>query len=127
MRGYKRFDFISQFLLILIIIPACFFDNEGAITSVSIISIGILQIISLLAHAVMGKQGWKENTLRKIHLIATGVVILIMLYGFFKPAKYNNDLSGLGIIVYALIPGAVVALFYTYLTFVEWKKFKRRN
>ena len=126
MHNYKNFDFFSQVVLVLAALGG-YFDKGGGVTSVSIIAFAVLQIISLIVHLVYGKQSWKESSLRKIHLIGTGVVILIMIYGLAKPAEDKYDMSGLGIIIYALIPAALVALFYTFITFLEWKKLKNRS
>jgi len=126
MRNYKSFDFFSLVVLILAA-SGGYFDKGGGVTSVSIIAFAILQIISLLVHFVYGKQHWKESLLRKIHLIGAGVVLLIMIYGLAKPVKDKYDMSGLGIIIYALIPAALMALFYTVITFLEWKKLKNRS
>jgi apolipoprotein N-acyltransferase len=125
MRSYKTFDFFSQVVLILSALLGGF-DKGGGVTSVSIIAFAVLQIVSLLVHLGAGKQPWKESLLRKIHLVGTVVVILIMIYGLSKPTEDKYDMSGLGIIFYALVPAALVALFYTVITFLEWKKLKNR-
>jgi apolipoprotein N-acyltransferase len=125
MKNYKTFDFYSQTILIVSALLGGF-DKGGGVTSVSIIAFAVLQIVSLLVHFSVGKQPWKESLLRKIHLVATSVVMLIMIYGMAKPSQDKYDMSGLGIIFYALIPAALVALFYTVITFLEWKKLKNR-
>jgi len=125
MKNYKTFDFYSQSILLCSALLGGL-DKGGGVTSISIIAFAVLQIVSLLVHFTVGKQPWKETLLRKIHLAGTGVVILIMIYGLAKPAEDKYDMSGLGIIVYALIPAAFVAFFYTVITFLEWKKLKNR-
>jgi len=125
MRSYKFFDLWSQAILVLAIITGWLADTTGAVAGVSIIAYPVLQIISLLVHLFHGPAPWKEQRLRKIHLACVGIVILVMLAGLFKPAEDKYDMSGLGIIIYALIPAAGVALFYTVITFIEWKKIKK--
>ena len=121
MRTYKSFDLFTQFILLLTVCIGCALQY-GALTSISLIAFAILQIISLIVHIGYGIQSWKESLLRKIYLVAVGVVLLIMIYGLVKPPVDKYDMSGLGIIIYALIPAALVALFYTVITFLEWKK-----
>ncbi len=125
MRKYKGFDLFSQLLLLVVILTGICFQ-EGPVTSISLILFAVLQIISLFVHLAYGKQDWKESLLRKIHLIGTGIVLLTMIYGLVKPHKDKYDMSGLDVIVYALVPAAVVAFFYTVITFLERKKVQKR-
>jgi len=127
MRSYKLFDLWSQVMLALVIITGYLADRSGAVAGVSIIAYAVLQLISLAVHLFNGTRPWKEQRLRKIHLAGVGIILLIMLYGLVKPPADKYDMSGLGIIIYALIPGAAAAFFYTVITFLEWKKIKNRS
>ena len=123
MRTYKNFDLFSQLLLLLAVVIG-YIIQDDAITSISLIAFAILQITSQVIHLIHGKQPWKESLLRKIHLIGVAVVLVIMIYGLVKPPEDKYDMSGLGIIIYALIPAGLVSLFYTVITFLEWRKIK---
>ena len=123
MKQYKTFDAFSQLVAILTALLGLF-DNSGGVTSISLIAFALLQIVSLLVNAVYGLASWKSG-LRRIHIIATVIVIGIMVYGLAKPAEDKYDYSGLGILLNALVPAAAVALFYTVITFIEWKKIRK--
>ncbi|MGB3006078.1 MAG: hypothetical protein WBC06_06200, partial [Chitinophagaceae bacterium] len=86
------------------------------VPGISIIAFALVQIISLIAHTNIKMVTWKETRLRRIHLIGVGIVLLIMFFGLSKPAEDKYDMSGLGIIIYALIPAAGLAVFYIVIT-----------
>lgn len=120
---YKTFDLFCQLAAILAIITGFIADESGALSSIGLLVLAGLQLISLLVNGLYGPAGWK-SPLRRWHLAATGVVLVIMIYGMLKPAEDKYDMSGLGIIIQSLIPAALVALFYTIITGLEWKKMR---
>ena len=125
MKGYKTFDLFSQLLLIVAALVSLPFDSAAAITSISLLSFAGIQILSLIIHAVSWKNENWRSPLRKIHGIGTLIISLIMIAGLLKPGEDKYDMTGLGIIFYALIPAAAVALLYTYITYSEWKKIRQ--
>ena len=124
MKEYKTFDLFSQLLLIVIVLVSLPFESASAITSISLLGFAGLQIISLIIHGVSWKKESWRSGLRKFHTIGTLTVVAIMIVALLMPAEDKYDMSGLGIIFYALIPAAFVALFYTVITFLEWNKLK---
>ena len=120
MLRYKTIDFWGQVLAILGALAGYFFDPSGALLSVSLIALALLQLISLLVHATAGYLPWKSR-LRKWHAVASVLVLLVMVYGMLKPGEDKYDFSGLGIMIKALVPAAAVALFYTLISGIEWK------
>jgi Na+/proline symporter len=127
MKGYKTFDFFSQLLLIVAVLVCLPFDSAAAVTSISLLSFAGIQILSLIIHAVSWKNENWRSPLRKIHGIGTLVVLVVMIAGLLTPGEDKYDMSGLGIIFYALIPAAAIALLYTYIIYMELKKMKRSN
>jgi hypothetical protein len=125
MRGYKTFDLFSQLVLILIMLISLPFDAAGAVTSISLLSFAGVQIISLIIHGISWKNERWRSPLRKFHTIGTLIVLAIMIAALLMPTEDKYDMSGLGVIIYALIPAAAMALFYTLITYLEWKKIKR--
>lgn len=125
MYRYKSFDLFSQLILIAAAVTGYFFDESGAVASVSIIVFAALQVISLVINTSYGKLNWK-SPLRKLHLAITLLILMIMLYGLFKPAEDKYDFSGLGIIAQAMIPAAIASVFYTVITYIEWARLKKR-
>lgn len=122
MKAYKAFDLFSQLLALAVIGGALLFDNGGAISSISLLTFAGLQIISLLVHTTVPKDTPWRSPWRKYHAIGMLVVLAIIFYGMVKPTEDKYDMSGLGVMVIALIPAAMVALFYTVITFLEYKK-----
>lgn len=122
---YKSLDLFLQITLILVVIGGYIFSESSATSTIGLLAFAGLQIISILVH--FGETGisWKMISLRRIHLIITGLVILVMLYGLARPSEDKYDMSGLGVVIYALIPAIATALFYTVITFIEWKKIKK--
>ncbi len=123
----KSADLFAQLALAITFGIGYIIPEMEVISGFSLLAYAVLQIISLVVHAVIRKKHWKEIRLRKIHLIGIGTVLLIMLFGLFKPAEDKYDFSGLQIIVYALGPAAAVALFYTVITYLEWRKMKKQT
>lgn len=124
MLTFKSIDLFSQLAFILAAVTGPLLDQRGAVLSISLLAVAIIQIISLIIHASIGKTAWK-SPLRKWHLAATALVILVMVYGLFKPGEDKYDFSGLAILIKALIPAAFVAAFYTVITWLEWKKIRQ--
>lgn len=124
---FKSIDLFGQLLLAIIFGTTNWssFPVEPWIPSIAIMAFIALQITSLIVHAGLKNKPWKEISLRKAHLIGTGVVLLIMLYGLIKPTAGGHDFSGLELIIQALVPAAAVALFYIFICFVEWMKLKK--
>ncbi len=124
MYRYKTFDLFGQLAAILAILMGLIAaDERGAVISIGLLVLAGLQLISLLVTGFFGPAGWK-SPLRRWHLIGTGLVLAVMIYGMVKPAEDKYDMSGLGIIIQSLVPAALVALFYTVITGMEWKKMR---
>jgi ABC-type transport system involved in cytochrome c biogenesis permease subunit len=126
MKEYKTFDWYSQLLVLIVILVTLPFSATAGIGSVSLLIFAGLHIISLLVHTGVKKQTAWRSPLRKYHLIGVLVVLAIMIYGMIKPTEDKYDNSGLGVIIFALIPAAAVALFYTVITFLEYRKIKQQ-
>ncbi len=126
---FKSIDLFGQLALAIIFGTTNWssFPVSSCIPSFAIMAFVVLQITSLIVHAGLKKRPWKEIRLRKAHLIGTGVVLMIMLYGLVKPTVGGHDFSGLDLIVQALIPAAAVALFYIFISFLEWMKMKKQD
>lgn len=120
---YKTFDLFGQLAAILSILTGLIADESGAMTSIGLMVLAGLQLISLLVNGFYGPAGWK-SPLRRWHLAGTALVLAVMIYGMVKPAEDKYDMSGLGIIIQSLIPAAFMALFYTIITGLEWKKMR---
>ena len=124
MYRYKTFDLFGKLAAILAILMGLIAaDERGAVISIGLLVLAGLQLISLLVNGFFGPAGWK-SPLRRWHLIGTGLVLAVMIYGMVKPAEDKYDMSGLGIIIQSLVPAALVALFYTVITGMEWKKMR---
>ena len=123
MYRYKTFDFFCQLAAILAILTGLIADESGALASIGLMVLAGLQLISLLVNGFYGPAGWK-SPLRRWHLIGTGLVLAIMIYGMVKPAEDKYDMSGLGIMIQSLVPAAIMALLYTLITGLEWKKMR---
>ncbi len=123
MYRYKTFDFFGQLAAILAILTGLIADESGALASIGLMVLAGLQLISLLISGLYGPAGWK-SPLRRWHLIGTGLVLAIMIYGMVKPAEDKYDMSGLGIMIQSLVPAAIMALLYTLITGLEWKKMR---
>ena len=123
MYRYKTFDFFGQLAAILAILTGLIADESGALASIGLMVLAGLQLISLLVNGFYGPAGWK-SPLRRWHLIGTGLVLAIMIYGMVKPAEDKYDMSGLGIMIQSLVPAAIMALLYALITGLEWKKMR---
>lgn len=124
MRHYKVIDFRGQVLCIIGSCCGYCLDASGGLLSISLIALIVFQLVSLAVHGRAGSQPWK-SPLRKWHALASIAVLLVILYGLFKPGEDKYDFSGLGIMVKAMVPAAVVALFYTIICGIEWRTLRR--
>ncbi|MBL7746876.1 MAG: hypothetical protein JNM19_05575 [Chitinophagaceae bacterium] len=132
MRSFKLIDFFLQIILILISIVSMIAGNAETLNpGLFILTLGLFQIISLLVNVAVGPQTWKKAAWRKLHLIGIGLVILLIIIALTqssaartgdKDDKYS--MAGLETMIYALIPAILLCLFYTVITYVEWKKIK---
>ncbi len=128
MRGYKTFDAIAQTVLILILAAGFIAGTESMSPLSFLIGLGLLQIISLVVHAVNRPLSWKATTLRKIHLVATGLVFVVIIIGFIQDAtsvRDKHEMPGLGTIVWAGVLAVAVILFYTAITWIEWWRMRK--
>jgi hypothetical protein len=126
MKAYKTFDWYSQLVALVVILATLPFSATAGIGSVGLLVFAGLHIISLLVHAVAGTQVSWKSPLRKYHLIGMLAVFAIVIYGAVKPTEDKYDFSGLGVMMFAMFPAAAVALFYTYITYAEFRRMKQQ-
>ena len=132
MRSFKSIDFFLQVVLIVVsIISMLVGDAETMSPGLFLVALGLLQIISLLVNAAAGIQSWKMTTWRKWHLVGIGLVLLLIIVALSQSsASHTGDkddkysMAGLQTIIYATIPAILLSLFYTLITYMEWKKMK---
>ena len=132
MRSFKSIDFFLQVVLIVVsIISMLIGDAETMSPGLFLVTLGLVQIISLLVNAAAGIQAWKMTTWRKWHLVGIGLVLLLIIVALSqssasrtgdKDDKYS--MAGLETMIYATIPAILLSLFYTVITYMEWKKMK---
>lgn len=135
MKTYKSIDFFLQIILLIIIVLTIVIGNHETLNPfLFILLFAGVQIISLLANAVVGVQSWKKSAWRKYHLIGTGIVLALLVVALLqdssrsigdKDDKYG--MPGLATMVYATIPAILLSLFYVVITWQEWKRLKVRN
>lgn len=126
MKWYKVFDLSIQATLSVLIILAFIFYNSNSRPLDMLIVFALAQIVSIIIHLIIGRQPWKQSHLRIIHHAGTLIVLAIMAFAILKEPKYPNDMSALGLVIYTTIPAILLALFYTVITFIEWKKMKEK-
>lgn len=132
MKFFKSFDLFGQLTLLVIIgISAIIGDPETLSPLLFVLAFAGLQILSILVNLTYGNQAWKLTRWRKIHLIGTALVIAGIIVAMIqsssartgdKDDKYN--MAGLETMIYITIPAIVIAIFYSVITFVEWKKIR---
>lgn len=130
MKGYKTFDFMAQAVLILVLATGFVAGAETSGPGAFVIGLGLLQIISLVVHWAKGPQPWKAVLLRKIHLVATGLVFLAIIIGFFQDAAGSGDkyeMPGLGTIIWAGLFSIPVIVFYTVIAGIEWWRIRKEG
>lgn len=133
MKTYKSIDFFIQVGLLLAIVVTYFVsDPEKLSPFVFVTGFAVVQIISILVHLASGPRPWKMPALRKYHLIGTALILAGIVVSIMqgeaartgdKDDKYN--MAGLGTLVYLTIPAILLALFYTIITAMEWRRMKK--
>lgn len=135
MKAFKAIDFIIQAVLLVLIIPALIIQDEEFLNpGILIIFLGVWQVISILVNLAAGLQPWKKAALRKYHLIGTAGVLLLLFISLLQDSAARNgdkddkySMAGLGTVLIAMIPAALLALFYVWITYAEWRKTKQLN
>lgn len=136
MSRYKSIDLFLQLIVVFIVLLGLVLDNTETIAPFSYyILLGLIQLISLLIHIAAGPQPWKKTKLRKIHLIGIVIVIALVIFAFMqdsfggssgdKEDKYS--MPGLATLAYTMIPVTLLMLFYTVISWVEWRTMKKLN
>lgn len=133
MKIYKSFDLLMQLGLLLAIVVTCFIADPEKLSPIAFVSgFAAVQIISILVHLASGPRPWKMPALRKYHLIGTALILAGIVVAIIqgeaartgdKDDKYS--MAGLGTLVWLTIPALLLALFYTVITFIEWKKIRK--
>lgn len=133
MKTYKSFDFFIQVGLLLAIAVTYFVSDPEKLSPIAFVSgYAAVQIISILIHLATGPRPWKMPALRKYHLIGTALILAGIVVALLqndtartgdKDDKYNT--AGLGTLVYLTIPAILLALFYTIITAMEWRRMKK--
>jgi hypothetical protein len=121
----KTTDLLLQVLLIVAIIMAFIIGSETFEPVWLVIAYGLVQALSIIIHLLAGPRPWKSRALRKYHHIGMLLVFAALLIALFKPTVDKYDMSGFAIMIYTTIPAALLALFYTVITFIEWEKMKK--
>jgi phosphomannomutase len=133
MKVYKSSDLFLQ-LILLVLTGFAFIIEESKKFNprIFILAFAFVQIISIIIHLAAGPQSWKKKGERKFHLIGTGFVIIALIVALMqdssgrtgdKDDKYG--MPGLGTLLLATISAILLALFYTVITYLEWKKLKK--
>ena len=136
MSRYKSIDLFLQLIVVLIVLSGLVLNDPESISPVSYyILLGLIQLVSLLIHFAAGSQPWKKVKLRKIHLIGTVIVIALVVFAFMqdsfggssgdKEDKYN--MPGLVTLAYTMIPVTLLMVFYTVISWLEWRTMKKLN
>jgi uncharacterized membrane protein len=133
MKTFKSIDLFIQAGLLLFISIALIMDDPDSLNpGPFILTFGAWQIISILANLAAGPQSWKMKALRKYHLLATALLVLLVIIAFIqndaartgdKDDKYS--MAGLGLLIIITIPSVLVSLFYSVITFLEWRRIKK--
>jgi len=136
MNRYKPIDLFLQVFIMLVILAGIIFSSNETLSPISFfISLGLVQLISLLIHFAAGPQSWKQNKLRKIHLVGTLIVIVLVIFAFLQDSFASNSgdrddkyaMPGLATLIYTMIPVILLMLFYVIITWVEWRSMKKLN
>jgi hypothetical protein len=134
MKQYKPIDFFLQLFLLIVTVATFFIPGTEGLFIYGIFAFAIVQVISLIAHAVTGKTDWKKSSLRKYHLIGTALVLASLVAALVTDsAEHNGDkedkyqMTGLGIMIWVTIPAILLGLFYMVITWLEWKRIKQRE
>lgn len=122
---YKKTDLYLQLVCIFLAGVFSLFNGSGAGPGPiqMIILLAIVQLVSLIANAAMGKQRWK-SVLRKYHLGGTLLTLALLGYGLFKPTEDRHDMEGLDYVLPGTLLTLLLMLFYLAITFIEFRKMK---
>ena len=130
MKTYKSIDLAMQLILLALVGVAYISNDPEKFSPIFIVlAYAAVQIISIIVNLGAGPRPWKKASLRKYHLIGTALVLAAIAVAFLQDAFRGNDdkysMPGLSTLVYATIPAILMALFYTVITWIEWKKMKK--
>ena len=130
MKIFKSIDLISQLILLVLMVAAYFINDPEKLSPIMIVLIFAgVQIISIIGNLGAGPQPWKMKALRKYHLIGMALVLVAIVVALLQDSTgYKEDkysMPGLNTLVYATIPAILLALFYTVITWLEWKKMQK--
>ncbi|HQW43926.1 MAG: hypothetical protein IPP02_03370 [Chitinophagaceae bacterium] len=135
MKRYKSIDFYLQVISLLMIVATTVINKPGIANPVIYIFLfACLQIVSILLHFFTGLQTWKKSIWRKYHLIGTAIVLLLIVAALIRDStgrSFDKDdkygMPGLEILIWTTIPAILVSLFYTFITWKEWRNIKQRE
>lgn len=132
MKTFKLLDFFSQLLLIVLTALSLFLHYTEKLNPIRfIIAFAIVQIISIIVHLAAGPQPWKKKGMRKTHLVGTVLVLIAIgiafVLGSSRNTGHEDNMAGLGILLYVTIPAILLAFFYTVISGIEWMKIKKTN
>lgn len=133
MKTFKSLDLFIQVLVLALMLVAYFVNDPEKLSPIIIVlAFAIVQIISIIVHLGAGPLVWKKISWRKFHLIGTALVLAAIVVALIQESSGRSgdkddkySMPGLGTLVYATIPAILLALFYTVITFIEWKKMKK--
>jgi hypothetical protein len=133
MKTYKSIDLFIQLLLLAITgVVYILNDPERFSPLFIVLAYAAVQIISIFVNLGAGPQPWKMKAGRKIHLIGIllvlAAIVVALMQDSFRSTGDKEDkysMPGLGTLVYTTIPAILLALFYTVITWLEWKKMKK--
>lgn len=133
MKTFKSIDFFAQIGLLSMTLLAFIIDDYETLSPMPFIfGIAIVQIISLITHSIAGHQVWKKKTLRKVHIIGTALVLLLIIIALIQDSSGRSgdkddkySMPGLETLIYATIPALLLCLFYIVITAIEWNNCKK--
>lgn len=132
MKSFQSIELFLQ-LVLLLMTTIAFVINDYEVLNpiIFILTIALVQIISLIVNQAAGPQFWKKKGWRKYHLIGIAVVILLIIVASMESSSAKNgdkddkySMAGLETIIYATVPAILLCLFYVFITYAEWKNLK---
>lgn len=135
MKFFKSFDLFIQ-LALLVLIGTAFIirDPEKISPLLFILVYAGLQIISILVNLASGSQLWKKSVWRKYHLLGTGLVIGGIILALIQSSSARTgdkddkySMAGLETMVYITIPAILLALYYSIITYAEWRTMRKQS
>jgi amino acid transporter len=134
MKTLKTLDlFIQLLLLALTGFVYIINDPEKFSPLFIVLAYAAVQVISLFVNLGAGPRPWKMKTWRKYHLVGVLIVlaaiVVALIQDSFRTTGDKDDkysMPGLGTLVYTTIPAILLALFYTVITWFEWKKMRKQ-